>query len=951
MNNNNDDDENEKANKKNSIENNAKIKIKEYFAINKSLKKNNFDNFIDYIGLSEIWSSEEERNFFWENLVQKSENKNEIDYKTVISGINAYFEEEDDDDIKDINFENNNIDNDNEFDDLMDIDLQSLHFKSINFNKKENKKEDYQQSIDIFVNSIKDKKHILYSIRFINEIFFSEYLEKEINDLKFENNEKNYFLINKEEINNEIMSKYNFINVENNFLNDYLKIISKEYDNEKTEITIEKTYLNYANKAIKNIMNDDKRKDSILKPLNINAIKLNKTSNNINITQNLEKLKEYDSNINKCISLIINFNNKSNYIYLVQEYISKYIINLKNSIYEELETKIKEYEEKYQNINYENKGSLINIELEKENNRLKSQNEKLIEQNLELLNNIENEEEENIMNKDKIPEFKINEDFEKIESEKNIPKIKSKIVIPPLKLKLKDEETKISDKYTKNNKDYDIKANNSINSTNNEEKCDDKIEENKSNTSNDVILQDITNSDVEVFSLNNNITDQFLLDTTRLCNEDEELNKNKESKDINLKSSDDELNLSKYKKNNFEIYSNRKGSDILSYQNKNENIEEELLYEDLILFSNNNSKNNFIPLTDRNYRKYDNRHDNFINKDSNHKKELGYYKINKYQTYFGMEINRDQSNKKMHTNEDIFYGYVNKEKSKFYDFKYLIKENKIKKLFHTNGEKLHKDEFFSNDIMAIINNDKKKKYILIISYNSFYFLKSSENFECILKLNAYSLISITVSKKHFNLVQLLFEEGTNIMIETHQRIEMLRFIQNIISKGIILKELKINASNYFLVNKKNGEQEKIHTIKNNLFSLTPNFENAQKIGILLKYKSGFFSSYFQEKLFVLCSIGLIIFDDDYKTPRNIIPIIGTTIKFIVVQLNKKIYCLKMKTIKDETFIVGSTKKKEIFDWLKEFAEYKKIYQLKMKEINPCFIGDYSNEMQDNNILF
>ena len=181
--------------------------------------------------------------------------------------------------------------------------------------------------------------------------------------------------------------------------------------------------------------------------------------------------------------------------------------------------------------------------------------------------------------------------------------------------------------------------------------------------------------------------------------------------------------------------------------------------------------------------------------------------------------------------------------------------------------------------------------------------------------------------------------------------EMLRFIQNMIDKGIILKELKITASNYFIINKKNGEEEKIHTIKNNLFSLTPNFENAQKVGILLKYKSGFFSSSFQEKLIVLCSIGLIIFDDDYKTPKNIIPIIGTTIKFIVVQLNKKIYCLKMKTIKDETFIVGSSQKKEIFDWLKEFAEYKKIYQLKMKEINPCFIGDYAIEMQDNNIIF
>ena len=273
MENNNDEDEDEKGNKKNSIENNARIKIKEYFTINKSLEKNNFNNFIDFIGLSEIWSSEEERNFFWENLLQKSENKFEIDYKTVISGVNAYFEEEDDDDIKDNNLENNNNENENGFDDLMDIDLQSLHFKSINYNQKENEKDGYEKSIETFINSIKDKKNILYSIRFINEIFFSEYLDKEINDFKFDNIENKNFLINKEEINNEIISKYSFIKLEKNFLNDYLKIISKEYNNEK-EIIIEKSYLNYANKSIKDKMNEDKKKDSILKPLNINAINL-----------------------------------------------------------------------------------------------------------------------------------------------------------------------------------------------------------------------------------------------------------------------------------------------------------------------------------------------------------------------------------------------------------------------------------------------------------------------------------------------------------------------------------------------------------------------------------------------------------------------------------------------------------------------------------------------------
>ena len=218
-----------------------------------------------------------------------------------------------------------------------------------------------------------------------------------------------------------------------------------------------------------------------------------------------------------------------------------------------------------------------------------------------------------------------------------------------------------------------------------------------------------------------------------------------------------------------------------------------------------------------------------------------------------------------------------------------------------------------------------------------------------MKLGVNSLKSIMVSKKNFNLLNLSFKGGTDVIIETIRRIEMLRFIQIMIDKGIINKDLKITATNYFFMNKKNGTKEKIPTIKNNNFIITPNFENAQKVGILLKYKEGFFSSYFQEKLFSLCSIGLIYFDDDYKTPKNIIPIIGTTIKFIVVQLNKRIYCLKMKTINDENFILGSYQKKEIFDWLKELADYKKIYQLKMKQINPNFVADNSPEFK-NNIL-
>ena len=44
------------------------------------------------------------------------------------------------------------------------------------------------------------------------------------------------------------------------------------------------------------------------------------------------------------------------------------------------------------------------------------------------------------------------------------------------------------------------------------------------------------------------------------------------------------------------------------------------------------------------------------------------------------------------------------------------------------------------------------------------------------------------------------------------------------------------------------------------------------------------------------------------------------------------------------------KKKEIFDWLKELADYKKIYQLKMKQINPNLVTDNSPKF-NNNIFY
>ena len=926
-------------NEKGSLENKAKIKIKDYFNEYRSLTKVDFSNFIKYIGLSEIWSTEDEQNLFWEKLVQNSENKNEIDYDTIVCGFNEFFEEEVSDDDHIDNIENNNISsNENDNDLLMDIDLQSLHIRSNSFEQEED--ESYQQQIEEYINSIKDNQNIIYAIRFINEIFFSNNTQENVENKLDKNQNIKNFQIDKNEMINEIEYKYNFINLGNDFFNNYFNIISKQNDKTKSELLVEKSHLEYLNQIIKDIHNNKDKKSSIIKPLNINfmSIKTKNISNNINISHNLKKLKEYDSIINQCIGAIKNLNYKISYIDLVQEYIEKYIINLKNSIYEEIKLKDKEYEEKLLNLKSNTKIGDLN-RIIKEEKIVKLQNEKLIKENNDISKEIELNQykDGNVIQKGMKNNFSFNKNVYNQDT-RNIPqKIKNKIIIPPLKLnKNNEEKSKISKEYNNSIDNDNIEEISTSN--NNTKKFDNKAKENRINSINDVIFEDLTNSDINLFSINNNnIADQFLLDTTRLCNEEDGFNKNKEKKPNNDINEKDGLN-----------YSNVNISNDFHSINAQEEGEE---YFESELYDNMYFKSNF-PLTDRNNRRFDNPFNYNLNIDNYHEKGTDFNKVFKSQTYLDMDVSKMLSKKKkLYTNEDIFYGYINKTKSYFYDFKYLSREYKIKKLLLINNEKLLTNQFFSDGIKACFISNKKKKYILIITFRSFYFLNNNETFECFKKFSADSLNSIIVSKKNFNLLLLSFKGGANVIIEIYQRMEMLRFLQNMLNKGIIKKDLIITASNYFFMTKKNGSQEKVPTIKNNLFLITPNFENAQKIGVLLKYKEGFFSSYFKEKLFVLCSIGLIYFDDDYKSPKTIIPIIGTIIKFIVLQLDKKIYCLKMKTINEQNIILGSYQKKEIFDWLKEFAYYKKIYQLKMKQINPNFVSDKSPKINNNFLIY
>ena len=921
-------------NKRNK-ESQIKAKINEYFAQNKSLTKSQFLTFVKFIGLDEIWSTENGQKILWDKIAMYTINKNIIDYESALCGISDIFtdEEEGNEEIKE---ENNNLSDDNEL--LSDIDLQSLHIQRNSFEEEEsiNNKKTNEKSFEEFLNNYKNKREITYGIKLINEIYFAKYIDEENieKDLENNDNDKNTFKINKNAILKEIKYKYKFINIPNEILKNYFHFISKDNTDNNEEIIIEKSLIKNINLILTH--KDEDKKINIKR---IDDFSNQNLINNEDISIKLDKLVLSDKNIINCINLIIDFNKNKNLIELIKEYIENYIINLKDSIYKEIKQKENEYKLKISNIK---KNNYEEHNYEEENKKLKKQIESLIKENLTLSDEIEDINSKLENNNFKSKNHIISKNFESYKSPKTInldnnriiQKNKNKIVIPPLKLKDK-MNINIENKNILKVQSNDYLNNNNLNKMSSS-KSPNKLIEKGTNSFNEFSTDEIASSHLENSMNLNNITDQFLLDTTRLCNEGESNNNDKERSRYSLTNSSKILSSNKkkeYNKNNY-LYSDI--SDNISGIKRDEN---EVNFEDDDIDLGIHKYNN--NLTDRNMRNSDIQNNFLLNLDKNKRKNYNY---NKTQSFYSPDINNNPLKRKVKfTNEDIFYGYLNKAIKNFFDFKYLFHTHKIKKLLYRYKENLIYEEFYSDEINVYSINTKKKKYILLITYNAFYFLKNDESLECIKRLANESLESIIVSTKNFNLLELSFNGGIDIIIETYQRIEILRFLQKIIDKGYFSKNLKISSSNNFYFHKRNGTLEQITTIKNKLFIISPNFENAQKIGVLLKYKENFFSASFQEKLMVLCSVGLMYFDENNKSPK-IIPIVGTTIKFIVIQTNKKLYCLKMKTINEEIYIFGSLQKHETFDWLKELALFKKLYHIKMKQINVNFINEKSKEI-------
>lgn len=170
-----------------------------------------------------------------------------------------------------------------------------------------------------------------------------------------------------------------------------------------------------------------------------------------------------------------------------------------------------------------------------------------------------------------------------------------------------------------------------------------------------------------------------------------------------------------------------------------------------------------------------------------------------------------------------------------------------------------------------------------------------------------------------------------MLIEILRRTELLYYFRDLYRMKNLGK-LRFKYSDNFKIRRGGGYSNIIVNQANNFF-IAPNFENAQKLGYLLKLGSGFFGK-FNEKLVVLTNIGLLYFDDPNKPPKKLIPIINSEVIKVDEKKYRQKYCFEIKTQGGgELYIFSAKTQEELDSWILEFKSFKKSYDKKIKSID------------------
>ena len=274
-----------------------------------------------------------------------------------------------------------------------------------------------------------------------------------------------------------------------------------------------------------------------------------------------------------------------------------------------------------------------------------------------------------------------------------------------------------------------------------------------------------------------------------------------------------------------------------------------------------------------------------------------------------------------------------------YDYYSLFQDEFIQKRLKDEKDNCHEFNVYSDQIFLLSEKKHLNKCYIMITPSRIYLIEPKEmRFTHIIKKE--NILSFQISNKNVNIIMFQIHGGDNILIETLRRMDLLSYLREFYRNNKSM--IKIKYEDKFDVKIKG----KITTIlvKDKVFSNLSNFDGAQKIGYLFLYKGTYIRPIFKEKLFILTSIGLLMFDEPNSDPSKLYPVIGSTVEKLEGTKYGRENCFQLTLLSGKVKVFATRKKREMDSWLKEFDKINKEFQSKMKQldtINKKFIDNLS----------
>ena len=400
---------------------------------------------------------------------------------------------------------------------------------------------------------------------------------------------------------------------------------------------------------------------------------------------------------------------------------------------------------------------------------------------------------------------------------------------------------------------------------------------------------------------------------------------------FNINNSPMKGSLSSTNDNNINIEGGDK-NEIYEIKNKNEsNISLNKSKENDISMSsisNKNEKDISLDQSKNNFSINKSKNINQNNKDSIDQFKINSISNNNDNNKFDIFSDLSESNAKPIEFSRLSKVELDELRNNNYDYYSLFGEEIIQRKLHEQNDKCHEFNVYSDQIYLVTEKKHLSKRYIFMTPSHVYIIEPKEmKFTRVIKKE--EIRSFKITNKNTNILMFEIAGGDNILIETLRRMDLLSYLKETYRNNKTL--ITIKFQDYFEVKIK-GKTQKI-LVKDKIFSNLSNFDGAQKIGYLFVYIGTYIVPIFKEKLFVLTSIGLIMFDEPSSPPSKLYPIIGSVVEKIEGTKYNRENCFKVTLLSGKVKIFSTRKKRERDSWLEEFKKIITEFNNKMRQLD------------------